>query len=185
MNTTTRNFRITLSGECGAGKGSAGKESARVLSLPFVSTGDLFRLEAQRRGLSLAELHKLARQEPEIDRQIDAQTREYGERHQAFVFDARLAWHFIPHSFKVFLVCEENERMRRIADREGKPIEVVRRETLYREALMREQYAHLYGIDDFMRPDQCRFDLIIDTTRLSIRDVTARIICGATRYSLG
>jgi cytidylate kinase len=82
----------------------------------------------------------------------------------------------MPQSFKVFLDCSDEERFRRIAEREHKMVEIVRAETLSREDKMREQYLRLYQIDDFMRRDNARFDLIVDTTILTPEEVAREIV---------
>lgn len=174
--------QITVTGACGAGKGSAGTITARLLGFAFVSLGDIFRAVARERGCrDISELHDRAKTDPSIDLAIDRHTQLYGVEQNRFVYDARLGWHWMPQSFKVFLDCADDERFRRIAQREKKSIELVREETLSREAKMREQYLHLYQIDDFMRRDTTRFDLIIDTTSRSPEEVAQDIVYAFTR----
>lgn len=185
MHTKTKNFRITISGACGAGKGSVGRGLSRILVVPFVSTGDIFRAEAEKRGLTLVELHEAAKQDRQIDISIDNDTREYGKNHDQFVLDARLGWFFIPDSFKIFLSCSDEERFRRIAIREGISFDQARDETIARESVMCDQYKRLYGIDNFMDPDPKSFDLIVDTTSVSVGAVVRRAFQVVNRYSIG
>jgi cytidylate kinase len=169
--------QITITGACGAGKGSAGKITAQVLGFSFVSLGDIFRNVALERGCrDITELHDRAKTDPSIDLAIDRHTQLYGEEKNRFVYDARLGWHWMPQSFKVFLDCSDEERFRRISEREHKMVEIVRRETLSREEKMRKQYLHLYHIDDFMRRDETRFDIIIDTTKITPDEVAQEIV---------
>lgn len=165
MNITEAVQKMTITGACGAGKGTVGKIIAQKLGFRFVSLGDIFRNVARERGCrDIAELHDMARTDPGIDLAIDAYTKLYGIENDRFVFDARLGWYWIPQAFKVFLSCEDDERFRRIANRENKSFESSRAETLFREKEMKEQYMVLYKIDDFMSMDESRFDFIIDTT---------------------
>ena len=174
--------QITITGPCGTGKGSAGTLTARLLDFAFVSLGDIFRAVARDRGCAdISELHDRAKTDPTIDLTIDRHTQLYGEEKNYFVYDARLGWHWMPRSFKVFLDCSDDERFRRIAQREKKSIELVREETLSREEKMREQYLHLYQIEDFMRRDENRFNLIIDTTKYSPEEVADEIVHAFTR----
>jgi len=169
--------QISITGACGAGKGSAGKITAQVLGFSFVSLGDIFRNVAIEKGCrDIAELHDRAKTDPSIDLAIDRHTQLYGKEKNCFVYDARLGWHWMPQSFKVFLDCSDEERFRRIAEREHKMVEIVRAETLSREDKMREQYLRLYQIDDFMRRDNARFDLIVDTTILTPEEVAREIV---------
>lgn len=174
--------QITITGACGAGKGSAGVITAQLLGFAFVSLGDIFRAVALERGCrDISELHDRAKTDPDIDLAIDRHTQLYGQEKNRFVYDARLGWHWMPQSFKVFLACSDEERFRRIAQREKKTIELVREETLSREAKMQEQYLHLYKIEDFMLPLETRFDLIIDTTTYSPGEVADEIVHAFTR----
>jgi len=174
--------QITITGACGAGKGSAGSVTASLLGFAFVSLGDIFRNVARERGCrDIAELHDMAKTDPSIDTAIDKHTQLYGEEKNRFVYDARLGWYWMRQSFKVFLDCSDEERFRRIAQRENKMVEIVRAETLSREEKMREQYLRLYQIDDFMRRDERRFDLIIDTTERSPHEVAQDIVYAFTR----
>jgi cytidylate kinase len=78
-----------------------------------------------------------------------------------FVFESRLAWHFIPDSFKISLFCTLEERVSRIAGREHKPFNKVFDETLHREELIKNRYKEYYNIENFS--DEKNFDFVIDT----------------------
>lgn len=167
-------MKITLSGVSGSGKGTVGNLLAKEFSSPFVSTGEMFRQIAKDKGISLNDLHKRAETEPDIDRMIDDKTMAYGAEHTNFIFDARLAWHFIPDSYKVFLDCEDSERFRRISDREKIKQSEAEDKTIERENLMRKQYKIIYGIKDYM--EKSHFDIVIDTTKLTPQQVVDEII---------
>ncbi len=170
-------MKITISGLSGSGKGTVGKQLlARLPGTRFVSTGDMFRAIAQSRGISINELHTLAESDPTIDTDIDAYTKKYGTENDNFIFDARLAWFWIPDAFHIFLTCEDTERFRRIASRENKSEEVVKNETLDREGKMMLQYRRLYGIENYLDTTSGAFHAVIDTTTLSANEVVDRII---------
>lgn len=170
-------MKITISGLSGSGKGTVGKQLLiRLPEMCFVSTGDMFRALARSRGVSINELHTLAESDPTIDTDIDAHTKKYGKENDNFIFDARLAWFWIPDAFHIFLTCEDTERFRRIASRENKSEEVVRQETLDREGKMMLQYRRLYGIENYLDTTSGAFHAVIDTTSLSASEVVDRII---------
>jgi CMP/dCMP kinase len=169
-------MKITIGGLSGTGKTTLGRSVAERLGVPFTSSGDIFRKEADLRGLSLLEMHLLAKENPDIDRAIEDRAGHYGETHDAFVFDGRLAWYKIPDSYKICVICDDSTRLERIrvrdSEKKGKDldIEAVREETFGREAEMREQYHKLYGITDYM--DACHYDLVIDTTGRTLQEST-------------
>jgi CMP/dCMP kinase len=153
--------KITIFGLAGTGKSTAGKILQSRTGYDFVSTGSIFRGMAEERGLSLAEFEVLSNSDDTYDRELDSQTQVYGASHHDFIFDSRLAWHFIPDSFKVKLDCDFDVRTQRISEREGKDVDQVRTETISRENLITERYKKYYGIEDFS--NNKNFDFIVDT----------------------
>ena len=62
---------------------------------------------AMERGVSLLDLGRDAERDGgEIDRLLDARSVELGQTHDKFIIDGRLAFHFIPNSFKIFLTVD-------------------------------------------------------------------------------
>ena len=62
---------ITVSGLPGSGKTTVARLISRQLGLRHVYAGDVFRKEAERRGLSLEAFSRLAETDHEIDRALD------------------------------------------------------------------------------------------------------------------
>src|SRR5437016_1586435 len=118
--------KITIFGMAGTGKTSTGKEIARQLGYKFFSGGDFARETALNLNVSLNELDELSRHDSKYDIERDRVITEFGKTHDKFVVEARLAWHFIPDSFRICFKCHFDERTRRIAEREGKDLEQVR-----------------------------------------------------------
>jgi len=78
------------------------------------STGDMQRALAAEMGITSLELNRRAEADPEIDRLIDSKTLELASSGDPIVFDSRLAWHFVPDSFKVFLTVDRKLGAERI-----------------------------------------------------------------------
>ena len=101
-----------------------------------------------------------------------------GEEHDDFVMDARLAWHFIPQSIKMFLdVGLEVAAARIFGDRRGSEVEnvdLVATRAAVQSRLESEssRYRDYYGIDWL---DPRHFDLTVDTSSLSVSEVVAVI----------
>lgn len=153
--------KITIFGLAGTGKTTAGKMLAEKLGCAYVSTGNIFRSYADEKGMTLNEFEELANKTDEYDRRLDTETAVYGKKNHNFVFESRLAWHFIPDSFKIVLVCPLEERVSRMAHREGKSFDKVFEETLQREELITKRYKNYYGIENFDNPKN--FDFVVDT----------------------
>ena len=58
---------------------------------------------AAKRGITLLELSKLAETDRSIDKELDNYQIQLGKDEDNFIIDARLGWHFIPDSIKIFL----------------------------------------------------------------------------------
>lgn len=166
--------KITIFGMAGTGKTSTGKEVAKRLGYEFFSGGDFMRDTAKSMGITLMELEELSKHEDKYDIERDKIIAEFGRTNDNFVVEARLAWHFIPDSFKICFLCDFNKRTERIAGREKKDVEVVREETRAREKSIYDRFEKYYGIKDF--EDEKHFDMIIDTATMSLSEVIETII---------
>mgnify|MGYP002508867205 CR=1 FL=1 len=69
---------------------------------------------AEERNVTVIELNKMAEQDRSIDDLLDNKTTELGKTLDNVVFDSRLAWNFVPESFKVFLLVDTEEAARRV-----------------------------------------------------------------------
>lgn len=175
---------VTISGVPGSGKTSVGKKIAESFGMPFYSVGGLRGKMAMERGISLDELNTLGESDSSTDTIVDDYQKELGLKEKDFVIEGRLSWHFIPHSFKVFLDCDINEAVRRIfsskTDRpdENLPakIDEVRRLTEERMASDMRRYKKYYGLNYL---DKSNYDLYIDTTPLKSAEETAERIITA------
>jgi len=134
---------------------------------------------AAERGLSILELSRSAEERDSIDSEIDARTVRLAEESDDFVMDARLGWHFIPASVKVFLEVSPETAARRIYEaRRGSEHEnITLADTLTaiesRTDSERRRYLTYYGLD-YTDPDQ--FDLVIDTSDKTIDRVVEEIL---------
>lgn len=97
---------ITITGKPCSGKGTVSKILCEKFNFEYICTGDMFRNLAKQNGYaSILEFQTNYKNIKEIDNIIDNQTIEIGKTriNDNIVFDSRLAWHFIPKSFKVFI----------------------------------------------------------------------------------
>jgi len=158
---------ITISGDLGSGKSTVSHLLADRLGFKRYSTGDIQRDLAKARGMSSLEFNRLAEGDPSIDRLIDKGTADLAAGNCKLIFDSRLAWHFVPVSFKVYLSVDPVVAANRIfsADRGA-----VERYGTVQEAITKlrerrrseaERFAVYYGI----KVESLRnFDLVIDSS---------------------
>ena len=97
---------ITITGKPCSGKGTVAKEFCKKYGFEYICTGDMFREYAKEFGyddiLTFQEEDPRVRQ---IDEKVDSRIKEIGttQANDNIVIDSRLAWHFVPKSFKVFI----------------------------------------------------------------------------------
>ncbi len=175
---------ITISGLPGSGKSSTANKVAEALNYKRFSTGDFMRNIALDMNLSLNELSKIAENDNgEIDKRIDDENRKLNEQNQ-FVIDSRLAFHFIPNSFKVFLdlpleISKErimkNLKLNALRQKSEKAenLEEVYKNIQERLASEKKRYKELYNIDYTKKEN---FNLVIDTNENNLEETVEIIL---------
>lgn len=168
-------MKITIFGNPGTGKSTVGKLLASQLGFECKSSGNMFREMAAELGITVEELDVLSQQDPQYDIKLDQMVVEYGKTHDDFIFESRLAWHFIPDSIKLALVCEENEAARRVAEREGITQEKAKENNDLRLATYAKRYPVYYpGLH--YPPTSEDFDLTMDVTAILPDKIVEKIV---------
>lgn len=165
-------MRILLSGLSGTGSTTAAERIAADLGLDYVYGGQIFRNLAVERGVSLEELAESLETNQETEREIDRRLIGEGMRDNVLVEGRTIGWIFpteIP-ALRIWLTCDIGERLSRVQRREHHPRSA--ENLLRREASDNRRYRALYGIEP---EDFSPFQLVLDTTRLSVDEVVEHI----------
>lgn len=159
---------LAISGLHGSGKSTYARALAEVYGLRLVSAGGLFRRIAKERSLTLEQLTEEAKKNLEIDRLIDEMTKQEAMKGNV-VLDGQLsAWMSQDKAdVKIFFTAPDDVRFGRIARRDKMSIEEAKRQTLMREAVQKERFMQLYGIDP---SDLSIYEVIFDTNLQSIEE---------------
>ena len=174
---------ITISGKPGSGKSSTADRVAEELGFKRFSSGDLFRKIGLEFGISLNEVSTKAELDKEIDKRTDEEIKKLGNS-EKFVIDSRLAFHWIPESFKVYLDLSPEVAKERIWNNlKDNPLrkeseQSSTKEEIYKKIISRfesekKRYKELYGID---HADKSNFNLVIDTSKDNLEQVVATIV---------
>ena len=168
---------VTISGKAGSGKSTAAKLLAKRLGFRHYSIGDLMRKMALERGMTLAEFNRLGEKEDFTDKEVDEYQRELGKKEDNFVIDGRLSFHFIPHSFKIFITADLNTRTERVYKDESrhenlKGLEDAKKALVERNKSDLMRYQKYYGIDI----EKEKYDLVIDNLNKPPERVVDEII---------
>ena len=160
---------ITITGKPCSGKSTIAKVLVEKYGFKRIGVGDMFKAEAEKRGMSAEEFNAYCIKDPAYDFFIDNETARLGKEleGQKIIFDSRLAWHFVPKSFKVFVDLNEDEMAKRLAnsDRTGKEkitdVEEARCSLIHRFNLENERYKQIYGFDNL---DMSNYDFVLDSS---------------------
>jgi len=163
---------VTVSGEIGAGKSTVARAAARALGLRHLSTGELYRDEAKRRGVSLLELGRLAVQDPTIDQALDSMQVEAARAGNILV-ESRLSGWLIDGDLRIWLRAPLAVRAARVAARDHTDLESATRDVPAREEGERRRFLETYHLD---LSDLTRYHVIVDTAKWAASDIVAALL---------
>ncbi len=169
---------ISITGTPGSGKSSTADLVAKALGFKRFSAGDFFRKIGLELGISLNEVSLRAETDPIIDIKTDEEVKKVREMSKV-VIDSRMAFHFIPESFKVYLSLPPEIAKERILNNfkenalrqqsEGsQTAEEIYNKIIARLESEKKRYQELYGVE---HTDKKNYDLVIDTNKNNLKQV--------------
>jgi predicted cytidylate kinase len=170
---------ITISGTPGSGKTTVARLLSKRLGIEHIYAGDLYRREAESRGLTLEAFNRLAETDHSIDRALDQRMTEYA-RQGGVVLEGRLAaFQALEQkvdALKVYLTASDEVRAERVSQREGGDKHAVLRVNDERQSSDAKRYRAIYGFD---LEDTSIYDLVLDTDHHSPNALADRIFAAA------
>ena len=180
---------ITIAGKPGSGKSTTAKKLTTELGYKHFSSGDLFRQIGKERGTDVLNTNRAAETDKEIDLLVDQKLRQLGEEEDKLVIDSRLAWHWIPQSFKVYLDLDLTVAAKRIIDgmdEERRQAEHIPNDPnsyakILAERLASEskRYLNLYQQNPYQTKN---YDLVVDTEANNVEQVIDLIETAFTNW---
>ncbi|MGH4122942.1 MAG: (d)CMP kinase [Clostridium sp.] len=166
-------MKITITGALYSGKSSVAKAISEALDYTYFSVGELQRKLAVEKGISITEYNKYMLNN-NLDNEVDNRTTEIGIENENFIFDARLAWNFIPDSFKIYLKVDIDVAVERAMKNERGTSEKyaskqeAKENIIERRRLESSRFKDIYDIDI---DNESNYDLVIDTSHISMEEV--------------
>ncbi len=157
---------ISMSGDIGGGKSSVAKSLNKMTGYKIIGTGSIQRSIAKQRGVTTLELNKISQTDRSVDDEIDSYVIELGASEKNLIIDSRLAWHFIPDSFKVYLSVNSTIGAERVydasrSDENNSSLKATIENNLSRQKMESDRFKSLYNINF---RDYSNYDLVIDTS---------------------
>lgn len=170
---------ITITGKPCSGKGTVSKLFCEKYNFEYICTGDMFRSLAKQNGYDNILQFQLDYDIKKIDYLVDKQTIEIGKTRfdDNIIFDSRLAWHFIPNSFKVFIDVSWDIAAKRLisANRDNEKVSTLdesKQALINRWKIENERYLELYNTNNL---DSSNYDLIISSDNKSPEEIVETI----------
>lgn len=180
---------ITISGNPGSGKSSTADLVAKTLGYTHYSSGIFFREAALRMGLSVEEASLTSEKQKELDFATDQYIRDLGNSKDNFVIDSRIAFHWLPQSFKVFLFLDFHISAERVfaqiqkegrLNQSGSSVDEIYQKTIARAKSESDRYLSLYKVD---MNEKNNYDLWLDTAEDDLEGVSAKILSAYEKQS--
>lgn len=173
--------KITITGDLGSGKSAVSRILCDRTGFTYVSTGRIQRQIAEEMGIDTLELNRLADTDPSIDERIDGIFIQLGNDPGNFIVDSRMAWFFLPKSFKVYLKIDVHIAAARIlsdANRSSEQyasIDDAVPKILARKKSENDRFLSKYSADC---ANFDNFDLVVDTASRTPDEVAGLILKG-------
>lgn len=181
-------YRISLTGDLGSGKSTVCRIISSKYGCETYSTGKICRAIAAEKGINdIKEMNLYMKTHPEVDKEIDDGLIALSEKTGSLIVDSRMAWHFTKGTFKVYLSAAIDVAAERIfndnrSEESYSSIEEMKQSNIERKRSENGRYFELYGVNIY---DMTNYDLVVDTTAASAKQVSDIIIDEYTKNSNG
>ncbi len=180
---------ITLSGMLGSGKSTVCGVMKQKYGFEIFTTGSILRRLAEEKGMSALEFNDyILKSENNVDDIIDSESKRIAaeKKGENIVFDSRMAWFFVPESFKVFMKVKDTVAAERVFTGENRTsesyssVEEACEALKKRSEIERERFIKLYKADYWK---ESNYDLVVDTTSITPEEAADKIVSSAKAKS--
>ena len=181
-------INITIAGDLGSGKSTVANHLINNINYRIESAGLIFRRLAEQHGMSAKEFNQFIESNPKYDNMVDDTIKEMGEKEENIIFDSRLAWYFVPKSFKIYMYVDVDTATERIFNDKGRVSEsysdmaTAKKEIIERRESEVLRYKTFYNIDI---NNYSNYDFIIDTSHATKDEVNEAVLSNFKAFEKG
>ena len=181
-------INITIAGDLGSGKSTVANHLINNINYRIESAGLIFRRLAEQHGMSAKEFNQFIESNPKYDNMVDDTIKEMGEKEENIIFDSRLAWYFVPKSFKIYMYVDVDTATERIFNDKGRVSEsysdmaTAKKEIIERRESEVLRYKTFYNIDI---NNYSNYDFIIDTSHATKDEVNEAVLSNFKAFEQG
>jgi len=186
-------MHISITGSLGSGKSTVSRYLCDHYAFTRYSTGDVQRELAEQLGMTTLQFNLYCQQmnDASYDRMIDDKVVAIASERMGddLIFDSRMAWNFVPSSFKVFLWVDPAVAAKRVFEdtKRGEvesyaSVEEAAEKLKERTNSESERFHAFYGV---RYTDLIHYDLILDTSAATPEEIAEIIMTSARLYSSG
>ena len=138
--------------------------------------------------MTAKEFNQFIESNPKYDNMVDDTIKEMGEKEENIIFDSRLAWYFVPKSFKIYMYVDVDTATERIFnDRDRISESYSDMATAKKEIIERRQsevlrYKTFYNVDI---NNYSNYDFIIDTSHAAKEEVNELVLGSFRAFEQG
>lgn len=167
--------KITISGKICTGKSTLFKKLEDRLGWPTIHTGQIFRDYVKKHRL---DLEKAQEQNEKLTKKVDYQVRDMLKKKDGYLLvDSWMAGIMadnLTHVLRVLLICDNDKRYQRFAEREKISFEEAKKRVEERQHSWLNRMEKIYKRNDFLDP--LNYNLIIDTTSKNPEEIFNKVL---------
>ena len=181
-------INITIAGDLGSGKSTVANHLINNINYRIESAGLIFRRLAEEHGMTAKEFNQFIESNPKYDNMVDDAIKEMGEKEENIIFDSRLAWFFVPKSFKIYMYVDVDVATERIFNDKGRisesyiDVATAKKEIIERRQSEVLRYKTFYNADI---NNYKNYDFIIDTSHATKNEVNELVLSSFKAFEQG
>ena len=176
-------INITIAGDLGSGKSTVANHLINNINYRIESAGLIFRRLAEEHGMTAKEFNQFIESNPKYDNMVDDAIKEMGGKEENIIFDSRLAWFFVPKSFKIYMYVDVDTATERIFNDKGRVSESYSDMATAKKEIIERRQSEVLRYKTFYNADINNFknyDFIIDTSHAT-KDEVNDLVLGSFR----